>query len=306
MRDIHTARTMLVNRDLGRIREVIGVSGSPSISLDGQFVAFAFEGHIFQRNLETRTTRLVTVGANSSSMSPSLSGDGRYVAFSSYASNLQPYHTAPFPNIFVRDMKGRRTVLASRAANRFGTPANGGTHDPSISADGRLVAFEARASNLHPRDRNRSGDIFVRDLGATPFGASTNASCGGQRATAIVLPRSWFHGTKTPWPFEGTELTDVVVGSRASDRLAGGSGRDRICGRGGQDRLDGGPGRDLIAGGTGRDSIRSADKSPDRVDCGSGRDSVVADKLDRLSRCERRALGRADRNDPRVRGGRGP
>jgi Ca2+-binding RTX toxin-like protein len=236
LRDMQTGETKRVNRGITRIRGGIGVTGSPSISLDGRAVAFTVDDRIFVRDLETATAQLVGVGG-----SPSLSGDGRYVAFSSYASTLQPYHTAPFPDVFVRDMKRRRTILASRAANRFGTPGNGGSHNPSISADGRLVAFEARASNLHPHDRDRSGDVFVSDLGPD------------------------------------------------ADRLAGGSGPDRICGRGGSDRLDGGPGTDRIAGGPGRDILRSRDNSPDGVDCGPGHDRVVADALDRLRRCERRA-----------------
>lgn len=288
VRDIQAATTAVVSRDLGRIRRVAGLYAPPSLSFGGEFVAFELQGRIFVRNLATGTTRLASAGANSLSMSPSLSGDGRYVAFSSYAANLQPYLTARFPDIFVRDMGSRRTVLASRAANRFGTPANGGTHDPSISADGRFVAFEARASNLHPQDRDRSGDVFVRDLGSAPFDAQASASCGGRRATLIVLPGSWYHGTRKPWPFAGTDAPDVVVGSPTGDQLAGGSGRDRICGRGGRDRLGGGPGRDRISGGAGADTIRTADGSPDGVDCGPGRDSVVADRLDRLRGCERR------------------
>ena len=288
VRDMHTGETILVNRGITPVRGGIGVTGSPSISLDGQVVAFTLDDRVFVRNLQTATAKLVSVGADSSSMSPALSGDGRYVAFSSYASTLQPYHTAPFPDIFVRDMKRRRTILASRAANVFGTPGNGGSHDPSISADGRVVVFEARASNLHPQDRDRSGDIFVRDLGPGAFRARASASCGGRRATVIVLPRSWSHGTRKPWPFRGTAGPDVVVGSRGSDRLAAGSGPDRICGRGGRDRLDGGSGPDRITGGPGRDIIRSRDNSSDSVDCGPGRDRVVADSIDRLRRCERR------------------
>lgn len=272
VRDMQTATTVLVNQGVRRNRDGIGLglAGFPAISADGHVVAFPFDGQVFVRNLAAGTTRLVTAGANSSSESPSLSRSGRYVAFSSYATNLQPYFTGRFPDVFVRDLKSRRTVLASRAANRFGTPGNGGAHDPSISADGRLVAFEARASNLHPRDRDRSGDIFMRDLGTMPLGAPPSASCGGRRATVVVLPESWYAGTRNPWPLGGTDADDVIVGSRGRDRLSGGPGRDRICGRGGPD------------------SIRSADGSPDGVNCGPGSDSVLADRLDRLSRCERR------------------
>jgi hypothetical protein len=247
----------------------------PSISSDGQAVAFSNSGAIFLWQARTRSTARVDVAstgakANSSSEFPSLSGNGRYVAFSSYATNLQLFHTAPFPDIFVRDLDNGTTVLASRAAGPFGSPGIGGSREPSISADGRLVAFESRASNLHPQDADRRGDIFVRDLGAPPFDEPAPVSCAGRRATTLMLPGSR--------PFRGTKAPEIVVGSRTTDQIAGGAGRDRICGRGGRDRLSGGPGRDLL---------RSVDSSSDVVDGGPGFDRAVVDPRDRVRRCER-------------------
>ena len=38
-----------------------------------------------------------------------------------------------------------------------------GSFSPSISADGRLVAFGSEATNLVPDDTNGLDDVFVRD-----------------------------------------------------------------------------------------------------------------------------------------------
>ena len=62
--------------------------------------------------------------------------------------------------------------------------------------------------------------------------------------------------------------------------------RDRLLGGPGNDRIQADYGRDLIAGGPGRDRIFSRDDARDRVRCGSGRDVVLADPVDRVSGCE--------------------
>lgn len=87
-----------------------------------------------------------------------VSADGRYVAFASEATNLVP---GGANGVFVRDVAAGRTELASVAAD--GTIGNGLSWYPSISGDGRYVAFMSRASNLVPGDTNGADDVFVRD-----------------------------------------------------------------------------------------------------------------------------------------------
>lgn len=84
----------------------------------------------------------------------------------------------------------------------------------------------------------------------------------------------------------GGSGNDVLSGGRSSDGLYGGTGNDRVAGGGGRDRLLGGPGRALLSGGRGRDSIDARDSTRDGVRCGPGRDSVRADRRDRLRGCE--------------------
>src|SRR5439155_1595412 len=107
----------------------------------------------------------------------SISADARFVAFASVASNLVPDDTnlcgvcgflcgpGSCPDIFVRDRLNGVTERVSVASD--GTRGSGSL--PSISANGRLVAFESFASNLVSGDTNNSDDVFVHDrlTGAT-------------------------------------------------------------------------------------------------------------------------------------------
>lgn len=116
---------------------------------------------------------------------------------------------------------------------------------------------------------------------------------------------------------DGGPGPDRFWGGGGDDRLRGGQSNDMIRGQGGNDNLSGGPGRDTLVGGPGNDTITEvpAGYSPtepldtgqnrvdaggrndtlnvangqrDTVDCGTGRDTVKADKADRLKSCERR------------------
>ncbi len=96
---------------------------------------------------------------------------------------------------------------------------------------------------------------------------------------------------------KGTGRADRVKGFPAGDRLDGlggndvlngGKGQDCLFGRAGDDRLKGGAGRDRLDGGAGTDVLDVRGGGRDRADCGPGRgDRVLADKRDRLRRCER-------------------
>ncbi|HEX8054261.1 MAG TPA: hypothetical protein VF517_14825 [Thermoleophilaceae bacterium] len=85
---------------------------------------------------------------------------------------------------------------------------------------------------------------------------------------------------------------DCLFGGAGHDRLSGGPGNDRLNGFRGSDTLTGGPGRDRFMAGTGDDRVRAADGERDKVDCGLGRDTVVADAFDRIVRCERVRIAR--------------
>lgn len=88
----------------------------------------------------------------------------------------------------------------------------------------------------------------------------------------------------------GTPGPDTLTGTPGPDRLHGRGGDDRIYGGAGNDIIVGGPGRDVIVAGDGDDTIRVRDGRRDVVSCGSGRDRVIADAVDQISRdCEHRS-----------------
>src|SRR5205085_12160479 len=88
--------------------------------------------------------------ADGGSGAPRLSGDGRWVVFASNASNLVPGDTNGVADIFARDRLTGRTIRVSSSAG--GGDANGPSSLPTISRDGRVVAFNSAASDLVPGD----------------------------------------------------------------------------------------------------------------------------------------------------------
>ena len=117
---------------------------------------------------ETDTTERVTVTSAGLETGgawydrPSLSADGRYVAFSSPISGVVPDDTNASSDVFVHDRGAHTTERVS--VDSTGAQANGGSwFGPSLSADGRHVAFESEASNLVAGDTNAKGDVFVRN-----------------------------------------------------------------------------------------------------------------------------------------------
>jgi Tol biopolymer transport system component len=179
-----------------------GLSSDPSISANGSFVAFSSSGSnlvpgdsngqqdVFLRDRQTGVTERVSVSssgaqANSASHKPAISTDGRYVAFWSYASNLAASDTNGQPDVIVRDRLLLQTELASVSSS--GVQGNRLSEQPSISGDGRHVAFWSYSSNLVNGDTNADYDIFVRDRIAQTERANLSSS-GGQTNRASEQP----------------------------------------------------------------------------------------------------------------------
>ena len=101
------------------------------------------------------------------SQTPSISTDGRFVAFVSLAENLVPEDTNLATDVFVRDrLLGTTERVSVSSSGRQGNGNSGLLNllgGPSISGDGRFVAFASEATNLVRGDRNSAGDVFVRD-----------------------------------------------------------------------------------------------------------------------------------------------
>lgn len=81
---------------------------------------------------------------------------------------------------------------------------------------------------------------------------------------------------------------DTVRGGSGADTIYAGSSNDRVSGGPGSDRLNGNSGSDRLSGDSGNDRISSRDGQRDRISCGRGTDTVLADRRDRVGRdCER-------------------
>lgn len=113
---------------------------------------------------------------NGDSMWSTVSANGRYVAFESLASNLVPGDTNGVRDIFVRDLLQGTTERISVDSNEA-QAISGQSWLAAISADGRFVAFQSRASELVPGGRVNGLDLYVRDrlLGTTERVSLTSA-----------------------------------------------------------------------------------------------------------------------------------
>ncbi|MBM4051028.1 MAG: hypothetical protein FJ279_38515, partial [Planctomycetes bacterium] len=170
--------------------QATAASWNPAISADGRFVAFTSSApnlvsndtnnrtDVFVYDRQNGTVERVSVASDGtegnghstdvfSTVGPGVSADGRYVAFMSFASNLVAGDTNSAADVFVHDRQTHTTERVSVASD--GAQANGNSlaltyadQHPSISPDGRYVAFSSEAANLVAGD---SGfvDVFVHD-----------------------------------------------------------------------------------------------------------------------------------------------
>ena len=172
-------------------------SATPVLSANGKFVAYSSFGDnlipddenegndIFVRDLTANTTERVSeftgnYEAEGDSQRPSISADGRYVAFDSDDWDLVWGDTNDSFDVFVND---RATTITTRVSvDDNGTQSNADSFRPSISADGRYVAYYSEASNLVSGDTNGGTDVFVYDRrsGATK---RVSVAAGGEEAS---------------------------------------------------------------------------------------------------------------------------
>ena len=199
--DAATGVTERVSLSDGGQEVTAGASSSPDVSADGGVVAFeSFSPDvvagdtngtwdIFVRDRSGGSTERVSVAADGGnpdgySIRPSVSADGRYVAFASLATNLVPVDTNSRQDIFVRDRLLGVTTLVSVSSPPAAQQATSLSFLPSISADGRHVAFESSASNLVVGDTNLAPDVFVHDR---ETGATTRVSVASDGTQGSVV-----------------------------------------------------------------------------------------------------------------------
>ena len=187
--------------------------GRPALSADGRYVVFVSSAtnlvkgdrnrvpDVFVRDRVAGTTERVSmVGrkteANSDSSNPAITPDGRFVAFSSFADNLVPGDTNFTSDVFVVDRASGSPAPERVSLSNTGGQAENSSDVPSISADGRYVAFASAADTQVPGDNDAASDVFVRDrVAGTTEGISvapTPAGFGNTSTSPAITPDGRF------------------------------------------------------------------------------------------------------------------
>jgi Tol biopolymer transport system component len=200
------------------------VSLYPAISADGRYVAFLSSAtnlvsgdtnnhtDVFVHDMKTGETTRVSVASDGSqanffSSVPSISADGRYVAFGSSATNLVNGDTNGEADVFVHDRQTGETTRVSVASDGSQSQWGGGL--PSISADGRYVAFVSLAHDLVSGDTNNLEDVFVHDRQTHTTTRVSVASDGTQG------------NESSDWPSISADGRYVAFSSLASNLVSG-------------------------------------------------------------------------------------
>lgn len=149
-----------------------------ALSPDGRFVAFASRASnltprdtnatvdVFVRDRKLDLTRRVSRRfdgrqIDAGGTDPAISANGRRIAFSSTGRVVR--HDTAIEDVYVHNRKRGWTRRVS--VTTAGLPGNDQSFDPSISADGHVVAFASRATNLaHPDLNFDNSDVFVHVL----------------------------------------------------------------------------------------------------------------------------------------------
>lgn len=200
---------------------------SPGIIRSGQMVVFESDAtnlvandtngvrDVFVHDRATNTIIRVSrsesgTQSNGASYAAAIAGDGTYVAFVSDATNLVANDTNGRPDIFVRDIVNGIVSRVSVATGGFqSTPTAQGLGRPSISDDGRYVAFASDAPDLVVGDSNGRSDVFLHDRHS---GATTRISVG---------PSNTNSNNDSRYAYISGDGTTVAFSSLASNLVSG-------------------------------------------------------------------------------------
>ena len=180
-------------------QQVLQGAFEPSISRDGQRIAFQTSaallptdtnGHtdiyVYDRSVDqlilASTSTAGSLG-NGTSFDAALSGDGRWVAFATHATNFVGFDLNGESDVMLKDLlTGALTRVSSSPGSLFA--GSGESRKPTVSYDGRYVAFHTTSNQYSPQDTNATLDVYVRDFQNDSFqlvsrglaGAASNSS----------------------------------------------------------------------------------------------------------------------------------
>jgi hypothetical protein len=142
-----------------------------------------------------------------------LSADGRTLAFTTTEA-LSPLATPGLSNIYVRDLPtGRTTLLTQGRSDGTPIPAGGDSRYPSLSADGRYVAFETTAANLGTTDHDSTTDVVIADRAPDGDGVFDKAGGAGYHYTYAgqdAYPDQIYRLNATRYPVLNADATELV------------------------------------------------------------------------------------------------
>lgn len=213
-----------------------GWSGSPAMSGNGRRIVFTStatnlvpdaddNGHrpdIFLFDLETTVMRRISVDSSGrqytgSSVAPALSADGRRVAFSSIpvvgpGAAARSSSAVELPAVYVRDTRSGQTLSIASVH-----PPNGPASTPAISADGQVLVFVSRASNLIAGDRNRSPDVFLYDFATRVTTLVSRGAGGGTANGASISPSISGDGRFVAFQSDASDMACTRCAPEAED-----------------------------------------------------------------------------------------
>lgn len=204
LRDLVAGTTERISLTTGG-GQVSSYSKAPSISSDGQIIAF--EGRsggittvqVFDRTTGTVADPLPDTFSGTATepaqarVDPAVSGDGRLFVFAttSTLANLFPASIRPVttdsdttPDIYLYDLDTTPTPRVERVSNLSDSnEINADNRNPAPSETGQYVVFESFSDQLN-NDSNSEGDILLKDrnsgllqlVSVTPAGVSGNAA----------------------------------------------------------------------------------------------------------------------------------
>ncbi len=217
VRDLQSNTTKLVSVNfrgngpaIGGLSSTFDININPTISADGRFIAWQSDANdvvandgnartdVFVRDMQAGVTSVVSAAAdgsgsgNSTSNNPIISADGSTIAFTSLASDLDPTVTSPFSysdyQVYSYNVASRVSTLVS--TDLAGTAAGNDTSVfPSLSSDGRLIAFQSWARNLVTTPLNNSissPDVYVRNMATkttTLVSVNANGTASGNSSS---------------------------------------------------------------------------------------------------------------------------